>query len=73
MPLSVMIDAAYSKVNGTIMQNDDINGFNFVNNRTAIMPRPLGANGTEVPAISSDGSFIWTVPIHSITVLQFDL
>ncbi|KAL1637860.1 hypothetical protein SLS56_000417 [Neofusicoccum ribis] len=73
IPLSVSIDAAYSKFNGTIMQNDDINGFNYVNNQTAIIPRPLGANGTAVPAKSSNGSFIWNVPIHSITVLQFDL
>ncbi|KAL0259617.1 hypothetical protein SLS55_005354 [Diplodia seriata] len=73
MPLSVAIDAAYSKVNGTIMQHDNINGFNFVNNQTAIVPYPLGANGTALPAKSSNGSFIWNVPIHSITVLQFDL
>lgn len=73
LPLSVSIDAAYSKVNGTIMQNGDINGFNYVNNQTAIVPFPLGGNGTALPAKSSNGSFIWNVPLHSITVLQFDL
>lgn len=55
------------------MQNDDISGFNYVNNQTAIVPFPLGGNGTALPAKSSNGSFIWNVPLHSITVLQFDL
>lgn len=56
-----------------MMAHDDINAFNYVNNQTAVIPRPLGANGTALPAKSSNGSFIWNVPIHSITVLQFDL
>ena len=49
--------------------NDDLRGFNYRNNQTAIVPVPADLKG----ASSDNGAFTWDVPKWSVTVLQFDL
>ncbi|KAI9689643.1 MAG: hypothetical protein M1820_010141 [Bogoriella megaspora] len=70
VPLDVNIDAGYSSVNGTIITNDDPNGFNYRNNMTAIVPQPLNISSAAYGA--GNGAFKWQVPAWSITVLQFN-
>ncbi|GFZ49473.1 hypothetical protein JCM24511_07593 [Saitozyma sp. JCM 24511] len=72
VPLDVSFDASYTKVNGTILRNDDPNAFNWINNQTAVVPQALGTNASALPSVGSNGTFTWTVPTWSITVLQFD-
>jgi len=69
VPLDVVIDAAYSGVNGTIITYPDLNGYNYLNNQTAIVPKPIEGLSSH----SGNGSFEWDVPKFSISVLQFDL
>jgi alpha-N-arabinofuranosidase len=71
VPLSVDIDATYFSVNGTILTNPDLQGFNYFNNQTAIVPRPI--EGLMSNSTSGNGTFQWSVPAYSVSVLQFDL
>ncbi|KAL2063106.1 hypothetical protein VTL71DRAFT_6178 [Oculimacula yallundae] len=70
VPLTVDLESEWTTVNGTILANPDPNGYNYKNNATAIVPRPL--NLTENQADSTD-CWRWNVPAYSITVLQFNL
>ena len=58
VPLSVDIESGWTSVNGTIMTNPDINGFNYKNNATAITPQPLYLTSTT----SGNGNWTWNVP-----------
>ena len=69
VPLTVDIDTDWSSVNGTILTAPDLNDFNFRNNQTAVVPKPLDLPSN---ATTSNGTFVWNVPAFSITVLQFD-
>lgn len=69
VPLSVALDTTYSSVNGTILTAPDPNAFNFRNNQTAVVPRPLNLTAP----VAGNGSFVWNVPAYSITVLQVDV
>lgn len=71
VPLSVDLGAKWSSVNGTMIQNDNLHAYNSVDDKEAVVPRPL--NLTSAPSSYGNGSFSWTVPKFSITVLQFDL
>ena len=51
--------------------NENVNGFNYRNNATAIVPMPASIPASAMAANGS--SFSWDVPAFSITVLQFDL
>lgn len=68
--LTLDFDTSYTSVNGTILTNPDVNGFNYRNNATAIVPvavdLPSSTNQTGT-------TFEWGVPAFSITVLQFQL
>ena len=68
VPLTVDLDVTFSDVNGTILTNEDINAFNYRDNRMAVVPVPL-----TLPPTNNQSKFDWQVPAHSITVLQFDL
>ncbi|THV87228.1 glycoside hydrolase [Aureobasidium pullulans] len=71
VPLSVNIPSAYSGVNGTSITASDLNSYNYVGNKTEVVPRPAEVEST---ASSANGSaWSWDVPKFSITVLQFDL
>ncbi|THW31256.1 glycoside hydrolase [Aureobasidium pullulans] len=71
VPLSVSIPSAYSGVNGTSITASDLNSYNYVGNKTEVVPRPADVEST---ASSANGSaWSWDVPKFSITVLQFDL
>lgn len=75
LPLTVSLDTAYKGVNGTMLQSDDPNAFNYVNNQTAVVPHPLNltaGSGYGLPNDNKNGSFMWQVPKFSITVLQFN-
>jgi alpha-L-arabinofuranosidase len=70
VPFQLRIDTGYSTVNGTILSSEDPNAFNFRNNQTAIVPKPL-----DIPASATknkNGAFKWQVPAWSITILQFN-
>jgi len=69
VPLSVDMDARWSRVNGTIITNPDPAGFNYLNNQTAIVPVAIDGLCSD----GGDGRFAWDVPAFSISVLQFDL
>lgn len=69
-PLSVALEAAWSAVNGTIITDNDPNGFNYKDNQTAIVPVPLNLTSTS-RAVGQ--AWNWTVPAYSINVLQFNL
>ncbi|MCJ1359481.1 MAG: hypothetical protein MMC33_009483 [Icmadophila ericetorum] len=71
LPLTVLLGAPYSSVNGTIITNSNSEGFNYFNNATAIVPAPISA--LPRPATGSNGNCTWNVPSFSINVLQFDL
>lgn len=75
MPLNVEIDAPYSRFNGTTITHSNINAFNFHDNKTEVIPKPIDfSNGSGRGNYSlGNGSFFWKVPSYSITVLQFDL
>jgi len=52
--LDLNFDASYTSVNGTMLQSDNPNAFNFVNNQTAVIPRMI--NGTALPQMSNNTS-----------------
>jgi hypothetical protein len=58
VPLTITFDTTYSSVNGTTLQTDNPNAFNYINNQTAVVPRKL--KSTDLPtkggASSSTGS-----------------
>jgi len=68
----VQLESAWTAVNGTIINSDDNdpNGYNYKNNQTAIVPRPLNLSS---PSCPENSVWKWDVPPYSITVLQFDL
>ena len=70
IPLTVSIEDKWRAVNGTIITHENPTGFNYKNNQTEIIPKPLNLT-TSHPA--DDGAWTWDVPGHSITVLQFEL
>lgn len=70
-PLSVKLESGWTSVNGTIITGDDLNGFNYKNNATAISSQPLDLKGNTKPR--RGGDWKWSVPGYSITVLQFDM
>ncbi|OWP02904.1 hypothetical protein B2J93_3484 [Marssonina coronariae] len=72
IPLTVELETSWSSVNGTILSSEDPNGYNYKNNATAIIPRPLNLTSTK-PAGDGNGSWTWDVPAYSVTVLQFNL
>ncbi|KAI9759757.1 MAG: hypothetical protein M4579_002142 [Chaenotheca gracillima] len=73
-PLTVEFDQPYQHMNGTILTSGDQNDFNFRNNQTAVMPKPLDmANSSTGSASNGSADFDWNVPAFSITVLQFSL
>jgi len=51
VPLTLSFDTTYSSVNGTMLQSDDPNAFNFIYNQTSVIPRMM--NGTDLPSMSS--------------------
>jgi alpha-N-arabinofuranosidase len=59
VPLSVAIETPWTSVNGTIITNPDVNGFNYKNNATAITPQPLNLTSTTP---GSNGIWTWNVP-----------
>lgn len=59
VPLSVDLESPWTSVNGTIMSNEDPNGFNYKNNATAITPLPLKLTNS---APLGNGSWTWDVP-----------
>jgi alpha-N-arabinofuranosidase len=67
-------DTDYLNVNGTILTANDVNSFNFMDNRTAVVPRKLeGLSKLVLVKEKSDlvTEWKWEVPRWSITVLQF--
>lgn len=68
-PLTVSIESAWSAVNGTIIIGE-LNGYNYLNNQTEVVPVPLNISST---AHAANESWAWDVPAYSITVLQFQL
>lgn len=77
IPLTLNFDTAFTSVNGTVLTNEDLLAFNYVNNATAVVPVPIeglpqGSNST-APYGNSTVSWTWEVPKWSINVLQFDL
>jgi alpha-L-arabinofuranosidase len=69
VPLSVSLDRKPSSVNGTIIQNDNMNAYNSPEKKDAVVPKKL----TDTGKIGGRGTWSWTVPINSITVLQFNM
>ncbi|KIN00117.1 glycoside hydrolase family 51 protein [Oidiodendron maius Zn] len=59
VPLTVSIETPWKFVNGTIITNKDVNGFNYKNNATAITAQPLFL---ENKSPSRDGIWRWNVP-----------
>jgi alpha-N-arabinofuranosidase len=57
--MKVSLETPWKFVNGTIITNKDVNGFNYKNNATAITPQPLFL---ENKTPSKDGSWSWNVP-----------
>ncbi|KAL9595196.1 MAG: hypothetical protein Q9219_006590 [cf. Caloplaca sp. 3 TL-2023] len=70
VPLRVDLDVGFSGVNGTIITDQNVSRYNYVGEPDAVVPRPVELSGSEV---MGNGSFEWSVPAFSITVLQFDL
>ncbi|CZT42944.1 related to Probable alpha-N-arabinofuranosidase A [Rhynchosporium secalis] len=68
--LTVDLEHKWATVNGTILSAPDKNNFNYKNNATEILPRPL--NLTQNRADHNNG-WTWNVPAYSITVLQFNV
>lgn len=60
----------FSSVNGTIISAPDVHAFNFVNNQTEVVPKPLALPASVAP---NQTKFDWQVPAYSITVLQFQV
>lgn len=74
--LGLSFDAPFSRVNGTILQPPtagDLNAFNYRNNATAVMPKPLSFTTSLGLYASNSTRFNWVVPAYSITVLQFQV
>lgn len=71
--MSFSLDSSYTRVNATAIQNNNFNAYNTVEDQTAVYPQAV--NGSGLPAQTSgnsNGTWSWTVPKFSITVLQFD-
>lgn len=68
---ALTLDASYTQVNATTLQNNDPNAFNYVYNQTEVVPRAVNASQLPQQTSSSNGTWTWTVPMFSITVLQF--
>lgn len=81
VPLTVDITQSFTTVNGTILTAVDLNSYNYINNKTEVVPVPLqlnsttpsAGNGTVPYGNSSSSEWSWDVPKFSITVLQFNL
>ncbi|MCJ1322698.1 hypothetical protein MMC15_008047 [Xylographa vitiligo] len=71
VPLMVDLDTNYTGVNGTILTNLNLDGSNYINNETAIVPVPISTLPS--PSSSNTQMLSWGVPPYSISVLQFDL
>lgn len=70
-PVGLTVDLdGWKGVNGTIITADDLNAYNYVNNKTQVVPVE-----TDLSCATShgNGSWGWDVPAFSINVLQFDL
>lgn len=64
VPLTLEFDREVSGVNGTILTHEVRNGFNYLNNQTAISPK-------EIVFESIDGSsWEFDVPKASVVVLE---
>ncbi|PNS14682.1 hypothetical protein CAC42_1704 [Sphaceloma murrayae] len=72
IPLSVEMPA-YRSVNGTIITAADLNSYNYVNNKTEVVPKVLDLGAASVAGGGDGAPFTWSVPKFSINVLQFDL
>jgi alpha-N-arabinofuranosidase len=59
VPLTVSIQTPWKHVNGTTITNKDVNGFNYKNNATAIIPQPLHLQNSSP---GRDGTWDWDVP-----------
>jgi len=76
VPLTVEFDAAFTAVNGTIIQADDLNSYNYIDNKTQVVPLPiagLSAGNGSAGGYAGSSAFQWEVPKFSLSVLQFDL
>lgn len=65
VPLTLEFDREISGVNGTILTHEIRNGFNYLNNQTAISPKALEFESTD------GSSWDFDVPKASVIVLEF--
>ena len=68
VPLQVDLDVGFATINGTIITNTNVSKGNDINDQQFVVPKPVKLPSNSVCA---SGSFFWTVPAFSITVLQF--
>jgi len=74
--LSLQVDTPFVSVNGTILEPPtagDLNAFNYFNNKTAIVPKPIMGLQNITHGLNSSEGLTWTVPAYSVSVIQFDL
>ncbi|KAL7272648.1 hypothetical protein RUND412_004537 [Rhizina undulata] len=67
VPLTLEFDVDVDTVNGTVLTSAVRNGFNYLDNQTAISPAAL-----EFAAVGGD-TWTWDVPAASIIVLEFSV
>ncbi|KAF2149048.1 glycoside hydrolase family 51 protein [Myriangium duriaei CBS 260.36] len=76
-PVVLTVDIpAYKSVNGTILTADDLNSYNYINNKTQVVPQPLDLSSAQSGSSGTYGNsstWAWQVPKFSINVLQFNL
>lgn len=75
-PLGLTFDTPFTRVNGTILEPPtpgDLNAFNYRNNATAVVPKPLSFGTSLGPYQANATRFSWEVPAYSIVVLQFQV
>ena len=70
VPLGVSLDQKVNSVNGTIITDTNASRYNYINDREAVIPRPVDLPSD---ALAANGSLGWSVPAFSITVFQFGI
>ena len=70
VPLQVNLDIGVRDVNGTIITDGNVSRYNYIDDREAVVPRPIDL---PADALKGNGTFTWDVPAFSVSVLQFDL
>lgn len=68
IPLTINADRTLSSANGTTIQAESLESFNYVGNATTVSSKPI--SGLPSP---SGQSFTWDVPAWSVNVLEFGL